>query len=389
MQSSPLTIVADENIPGLEQTFETLGRVIRKPGRTLSAEDVKGADILIVRSVTPVNERLLAGSAVKFVGTCTIGIDHLDTDYLDAAGIAWSNAPGCNANSVVEYVFAALAALKVDVLDAKVGVIACGNVGGAVYKKLCDLGVQTCVYDPFVDAQRCGHLTSLDEVLACDIVSVHAPLTVAGPEPTRHLLAAEQLAQLKVNACLISAGRGAVIDNQALLELLQVRSDLKVALDVWESEPTVNMALLDRVNLATPHIAGYSYDGKLKGTQMIFHSATAALAMDEGIKRSDSSVAEPQALIGPFGGTWLDVMNQIIVKAYDIRADDARMRQTLATCSDQQARDKAFDRLRKQYPQRREFFNYCVHESQFIEKQQAEKKPLSKVLAALGFQVLA
>lgn len=362
-----MKIVADENIPLVDEFFGHLGNVTRLPGRTMSAADMRDADALIVRSVTKVNPALLVGSKVKFVGTCTIGVDHLDQAYLDANGIRWSSAPGCNANSVVEFVYAALCHLDINWLPVKFGIIGCGNVGGLLYKRLKAQGVDVCCYDPNLTRAQNDDLASLEEVLACDVISMHTPLVTTGPHPSFHLIGRKELQQLKSGAVLINCGRGPVINNQALLDILNERSDLHVVLDVWEPEPDISLELLAKVLLGSPHIAGYSYDGKLNGTEMIYQ----ALCQHLDIK-PQSFLTE---LVPPLANNQLRIEGSIdhqnniftIVKAltkqvYDIAADDARLRALAAQAiAGNAVFGEGFDGLRKHYPKRREFHNYQVN----------------------------
>lgn len=357
-----MKIIADENIPLVHQYFGGLGEVVLLPGRSITARDLESADVLVVRSVTRVDQSLLEGSPVRYVGTCTIGTDHLDTVWLEKNNIAWANAPGCNANSVVEYVFSALSALGVSWKDKIIGVIGCGNVGGLLYKRLQDLGVKCSVYDPFLSKENIPDLATLEDVLTADIVCCHAPLTQDGNYPTYHMLGAKELAQLKLGAVLLSAGRGAVIDNQALNQLLERRSDLRVVLDVWENEPEPFLPLLQKVDIATPHIAGYSYDGKVKGTEMIFSSLCSFLqkSASQGAnfqKPIDlpefAQQSEYQYLKGPLSTA------EAINSAYRILDDDKNMRANLMGLQGL-ALKQAFDALRKNYPKRREFSHYLL-----------------------------
>ncbi len=352
-----MKIIADENIPRVNEYFGSLGNVVSLPGRKITPADVKDADALIVRSVTQVNETLLKGSAVKFVGTCTIGTDHLDTEWLDSMGISWASAPGCNANSVVEYVFSALAALNVDWRGKSFGIIGCGNVGGALYRRLTSLGLPCVVFDPLLSSEQNADLSNLETVLKADVVCCHAPLTTTGESPSYHLLNAENLPYLKGDAVLINAGRGAVIDNAALLNQLRRRNDLTVVLDVWEGEPEPLMPLLEKVQIATPHIAGYSYDGKVRGAEMIYQ----ALCRDQRLEGDCSfeSIEESRLLSGD-----LSVENSIL-SAYNIRADDARMREQLKNLQGKTLGEQ-FDLLRKHYPVRREFHNYAIDSSELL-----------------------
>lgn len=361
-----MKIVADENIPLVDAFFNPLGEVVRLPGRTMTAADLKDADALIVRSVTKVNSALLAGSKVSFVGTCTIGVDHLDQQYFADQSITWSSAPGCNANSVVEYVYAALCHLNINWLPVTFGIIGCGNVGGLLYKRLKAQGVKVRCYDPNLSLAQNPDLTSLEEVLQCDVISMHTPLVTSGPHPSFHLLGRSELLQLKSDGVLINCGRGSVIDNQALLDVLNERDDLNVVLDVWEPEPDISLELLDKVLLGSPHIAGYSYDGKLNGTEMVYQALCQHID-----KKPEASLAQ---LVPPLENNLLaidkalvqsadsfQIAQALIKQVYDIAADDARLRDLA-----QQARRgeenfaEGFDGLRKHYPKRREFHNYRV-----------------------------
>lgn len=361
-----MKIVADENIPLVDAFFNRLGEVVRLPGRTMTAADVRDADALIVRSVTPVNPVLLAGSKVRFVGTCTIGVDHLDKAYFAEQAIAWSSAPGCNANSVVEYVYAALCHLNINWLPVKFGIIGCGNVGGLLYKRLKAQGVDVRCYDPNLTPAQNPDLTSLEEVLACDVISMHTPLVTAGPHPSFHLLGSTELRQLKPGAVLINCGRGPVIDNQALLAVLNERADLRLVLDVWEPEPNISLDLLDKVLLGSPHIAGYSYDGKLNGTEMIYRALCQHL--DQLPQASLAQLVPPlennllsvdETLVQ--SGDIFQIAQALIKQVYDIAADDAGLRYLAqqARCGETNFAE-GFDALRKHYPKRREFHNYQV-----------------------------
>lgn len=378
-----LKIVVDENIPLADEFFASLGQVVRLPGRTLTAIDVADADALVVRSVTPVNEALLAGSKVKFVGTCTIGVDHLDVDYLQRQGIAYSSAPGCNANSVVEYIFSALAALGVDWRDKTVGIIGCGNVGGHLYRRLLEFGVDCRCYDPFLSAKDNAHLADLRTVLASDIICMHTPLTTTGDYPTQHLIGTAELDLLKPGALLLNAGRGAVIDNQALLQFLQKRNDVKVVLDVWEGEPEISTELMQCVDLASPHIAGYSFDGKVKGTEMIYQALCQQLGIEATVS-SEGLISAAKIELPLLSNDEFKGLSEAVLGSYDVRDDDARMREKLLGLEGEPLR-QAFDTLRKDYPKRREFHCFSAYVEGEVSDPQIEKKPLNKVLATLGF----
>ena len=354
-----MKIIADENIPLLHDYFGHLGELITCPGRHITATEIRSADALLVRSVTPVNANLLAGSSVKFVATATAGTDHIDQHYLQQQKIAFASAPGCNARSVVEYVLAA-----VDVVAEKYefdwehrvfGVIGHGQVGRRLVQTLQKLGAEVLVTDPFCQPDETINFVSLKTLIQnCDVISLHTPLTHDGSHPTHHMIGPDQLAAMKPGTVLISAGRGAVIDNNALKNHLQHNHDLKVIMDVWEQEPWVDTDLLRLTELATPHIAGYSLDGKIAGTHRIYQ------ALGSYFKRSDKKTPPASKPI-----TYLNTLafgdlippgkaaSLAIRSVYDIRSDDAKMRRLLHL--DHNAIKKAFDHLRKNYPVRREF----------------------------------
>ncbi|CAH0992710.1 Erythronate-4-phosphate dehydrogenase [Sinobacterium norvegicum] len=356
-----LKIVADENIPLAKETFAALGEVVLLPGRNMQAADVVDADLLVVRSVTPVNQALLAGSQVKFVGTCTIGTDHVDLEYLDEQGIGFSNAPGCNAVSVVEYVIAALSHLwrnqQFEFLSKTVGIIGLGMVGGRLFNALQAMSVEVMGYDPLIDSGCYTPMVELEQVLACDIVCIHAPLTKTGPYPSEHMLAIEQLALLKTGAVLINAGRGGVIDNRALLQLLPQRQDLTVILDVFEGEPAIDLSLLPLLTIATPHIAGYSFDGKVAGTSMVYQAVCQHFDLgvaDGGVSLAAVSWPEEQAECLQKAALY-EAISLITRCFYDIANDDKTTRQSLTAADKLGRADEAFDQLRKQYPVRRQW----------------------------------
>lgn len=353
-----MKIVADENIPYVREFFSPFGEVVTAPGRHLTAEQVRDADLLLVRSVTRVGEPLLAGSKVRFVGTCTIGIDHLDTEYLRRNHIVYASAPGCNAGGVVQYVLTALSELASNWRQKRIGVIGCGNVGGRLCRTLAALKVAYCAYDPFLAKADNPRMVAVEQALDCDIICVHTPYTTAGPFPTHHMIGFEQLRRLRPGSILVNAGRGGAIDNLALLAHLQADADLRVVLDVWEHEPEVNLALLEMVAIGTPHIAGYSYEGKLNGSAMVHAALTTFLGMDE-MEMGRHRQRLMERLLGPEQLLPSCELNQAIRATYDIAADDRRMRDALLNSPTDQV-GAAFDRLRKTYPERREFSHFKV-----------------------------
>ncbi|WP_409522901.1 4-phosphoerythronate dehydrogenase PdxB [Nitrincola sp. MINF-07-Sa-05] len=358
MIKSGLTIFADENMPALEPLFGHLGSLIRLPGRSMTPADLKQADILLVRSVTQVGEELLRDSKVKFVGTATIGTDHIDQNWLQQAGVGFASAPGCNAEAVVDYVLSVCFHLAgeqgFDLRDKTVGVVGEGNVGGRLVRRLRALGVQVLVCDPSKAREQGAKVVNsveLQTLLAqADIISLHTPLTHDGADPTWHLLGADQLAGLKADTILINTARGPVIDNQALLQIARQRRDLTLILDVWEQEPVVDPELAALCRIATPHIAGYSLDGKIRGSWMLYQAVSQWLGTEPEV--SLKSVLPASAFSEVKLGQGADTL-PLMQLLYDPHRDDRALRATLHLSPDERA--KAFDQLRKSYPERREF----------------------------------
>ncbi len=376
-----MRIVADENIPLLDAFFAGFGEIQRLPGRSIDRAAVADADILLVRSVTPVTRELLEGSPVRFVGTCTIGTDHLDLDYFQQAGIQWSSAPGCNARGVVDYVLGSLLTLAeiegVDLTQRTYGVVGAGQVGGRLIKVLKALGWNVLVCDPPRQAVEGGDFVSLEEILQrCDVISLHTPLDKGGANPTWHLLDQTRLQQLKHGSWLINASRGAVVDNAALHDTLLAREDLQAVLDVWEGEPSVNTDLADLCVIATPHIAGYSLDGRQRGTAQIYQALCGFLGEEVQISLSDLLPKPWLAEVTLDERTdpvW--ALNTLCRGVYDPRRDDADFRRSLVGDSTQQR--LAFDALRKNYPPRREIEGLRV-------RIHGQSEPLTRIVQALG-----
>lgn len=383
-----LTIVVDENIPAAEACFGALGTVLRKPGRTLGAADVRDADVLVVRSITPVNEALLAGSKVRFVGTATIGVDHVDQHYLQQQGIGFANAPGCNAQSVVDFVMSALLALETvrdfSLPEKSIGIIGLGNVGSRLQQMAQRLDLPVLACDPPLQAQGVSGLVSADEAWQADIVSLHVPFSRDGAFPTAYLADYQRLRTMAPNAVLINTARGAVVDNRALSNVLNERSDLAAVLDVWEGEPLVNRELASQVDIATPHIAGYSHDGKIRGTFMIYQALCEFLQQPVQLQERD--------LIAPALNITLDFSSDhadkpasaydVMRKVYDIQEDDLGLRTSLQLPREQ--RGESFDALRKHYRVRREFATVQLRGHESL-RQQLPPREWQR-LQALGFR---
>jgi len=308
-------ILADQNIPCVADAFADLGEVQLMPGRDIRREHLQDCQCLVVRTVTQVNRELLDTTPVEFVCTATIGTDHIDLDYLQASGIACANAAGCNAEAASEYVISGLFALAqhrgFDPLRLRAGIVGFGNVGSRLHRKLDVLGIDCLVCDPPLRerGESSREFVDLDTVLReCNFISLHVPLTRDGPHPTFHLLDHDRLQSLASDCLLVNAARGEVVDNTALLDLLRQRDDPTVFLDTWEQEPGISRELLRRVDLATPHIAGYSVEGRLRGTQMILDAACAHFGLESGWRMSD--LLPPQRQIEGRIETWGELFRQ-------------------------------------------------------------------------------
>ncbi|WP_312442630.1 MULTISPECIES: 4-phosphoerythronate dehydrogenase PdxB [Stutzerimonas] len=378
-------ILADENIPLVDEFFAGFCKIRRMPGRSINRAALENVDVLLVRSVTRVDREMLEGSAVQFVGTCTIGTDHLDLDYFEQAGIEWASAPGCNARGVVDYVLGSLLVLSEVRGEAlarrRFGVVGAGEVGGRLLEVLRGLGWDVRVCDPPRQVREAGDFVSLDEILAeCDVISLHTPLTLGGDWPTFHLFDQARLSRLRPGTWLINASRGAVVDNAALRDLLLQRPDLEAVLDVWEGEPQVDVALAGLCRIATPHIAGYSLDGKLRGTAQIYAALCAARGVEPAIELAQlmpgpaltelafASSAEPAEMLAT-----------LCRAVYDPRRDDADFRRSLL--GDEAQRRAGFDLLRKQYPPRREIDGLKVRIG-------GHNPALATIVEALGARLL-
>ncbi|WP_298773851.1 4-phosphoerythronate dehydrogenase [uncultured Shewanella sp.] len=349
-----MKIIADENMPYVDALFGELGKIEKVNGRTLTADDVVDADVLLVRSVTQVNAELLEkNTRLTFVGSATIGTDHIDVEYLKSRDIPFANAPGCNATAVGEFVFIALLELAhrfgETLKNKTVGIVGAGNTGSAVAKCLTAFGVNVLLHDPLLQAQGDERaFVSLDTLIErCDVLSLHVPMTRTGPFPTWHLLDERRLSQLATGTWLINCCRGDVIDNQALIKIKRARSDLKLVLDVWEGEPHPMPELVPLVELATPHIAGYSLEGRARGSFMLYQALTAHLGYDCNHSLHD--------LLTPH---WIERVHlhdlpdekallQLVRLVYDLRDDDRLFRNQFLNVN-------GFDHMRKIHKHRRE-----------------------------------
>lgn len=349
-----MRILADENMPYVQQLFGAWGEVTTLAGRQISADDVAHADLLLVRSVTRVNSELLAkAQSLQFVGSATIGRDHIDEPLLASRKIHFTNAPGCNAPAVVDYVIAAILhdcqARGRDAARLCYGIVGVGQIGSRLLARLQALGVKVLCCDP--PRQRNEDLSdfvSIDQLIdEADVISLHVPLVRDGLDASWHLLEKTRLGRLRPDALLINSCRGEVVDNRALLEQLLHRPDLEAVLDVWEGEPEPLPPLVARARLATPHIAGYSLEGKARGSWMLADSCARVLGLPPPPPLSNLLPPAPWPLLN-IGQqpSWAE-LQQLVRTVYDPLLDDRLMRTEGLTAA-------GFDRLRRDYPVRRE-----------------------------------
>ena len=370
-----MKIVVDENMPLAEALFAEFGEVVRVPGRTLTAAQLTDADVLLVRSITKVNASLLLqANKLKFVGTATIGTDHVDKTYLTENAIPFFSAPGCNKVSVGEYVISALLVMaekyQFSLSGLSLGIIGAGNTGTAVAERAAALGVVVKLCDP--PKQQSGDqrkFVTYDEALTCDLVSFHVPLSRHGEHATFHLLDEKRIQALRPEQILINACRGEVWDNQAMLVRQQSALPLRLVMDVWENEPNVLQTLVPYTEIATPHIAGYSLEGKYRGTYMLYE------AFCQHFGYEITKQLQPMLPVADINTLSLSadvtecILKKLIHLVYDVRRDDAIFRHKIV-------QPGSFDDMRKKYPERREWSSLMIS---------AEKN--NDILVQLGFCV--
>ena len=379
-----MKIVADGNIPFVKECFSSVGEVEIAGGREITAVVVADADALLVRSITRVDSGLLAGSSVKFVGTATIGVEHVDRDYLRQAGIGFASALGSNANSVAEYIVAALLSIakkKGLRLEGKsIGIVGAGNVGSKVAEKAKAIGLKVLLNDPPLKrATGDAKYLELEELFGCDFITLHTPLTFEGVDKTFHLADEGFFKSLGDGCVFLNTARGGVVDTAALKAAIKSGRLGAVVLDVWEGEPNIDVELLRMVDLSTPHIAGYSFDGKVGGMIMIYRAMCEHFGFEVKFNAGDF-LAKPEVpqIKVESGGDEQEAIRQVVQQVYVINRDDFNTREIAMV--DGGERGKFFDELRKNYPVRREFGNTKV----VLDK--AEKSLVTK-LGGIGFKI--
>lgn len=354
-----MKVVCDSDIPFLKGALEPYCEVVYACGRDISSEMVRDADALVIRTRTRCDANLLEGSKVRFIATATIGYDHIDTEWCESNGIRWTNAPGCNSWSVQQYIGSLLVTMSRSLgfrfREKTIGVVGVGNVGSKVARLAALLGFRVLLCDPpRARREGAGQFVSLDEIMErSDIITLHVPLIRDGEDATLHMFNESRLAMMNPGQILINSSRGEVVDCKALKNALSEKRILAAALDVWENEPQIDPQLLSLLFTGTPHIAGYSVDGKATGTTM----SVQALGKFFDLPCRDWEVTEvPQSLqpsefsIDATGKTPQEVLADAILHTYDIRTDDAALRADIAS----------FEKQRSNYPVRREFPAFSV-----------------------------
>jgi erythronate-4-phosphate dehydrogenase len=361
-----MKIVCASSLALGREMFSTLGDVVVLPERDINAEVVREADALIVRSKVRITRELLEGSRVSFVGTATAGTDHMDLPWLEEHGVAWTAAPGSNARSVAEYVAAALLRIAVrhslSLEGKKLALIGVGHVGRAVAELAPALGLEVLLNDPpRAAAEGLACLRPLDEVLPhADMVSLHVPLTGEGPYATRHLVDCRFLSMLKPGCLFINASRGEVVDEDSLLLALGQGWITRAILDVFECEPRLRCDVAAQADIVSPHIAGYSYEGRVKGTQLCYEAACRFFERDPTWRATPADrPACTTVQVDAQGRRPEEVLDAIVRATYDVEADDRALRAGLV--EDDVERGRHFQKLRGQYPNRYEFEAWPVH----------------------------
>ena len=373
-----MRIVADENIPFLKGVLEPYADVVYLPGKEISPGIVRNADALIIRTRTICNKELLDGSSVKFIASATIGFDHIDDKYCKKQGISWTNAPGCNSSSVQQYIAAVLVHVfrkhKLSTADLTLGVIGVGNVGSKVANLGNILGMRVLLNDPPRERREGSVIfTELyDLIHQADIVTLHVPLSFSGPDKTYHMVNNRFLNCLKHDCLIINTSRGGVVNEPALIQTLKQGRLKGVILDVWDNEPDINRELLQMVDIGTPHIAGYSQDGKANGTLMSVRSLAQyfKLPLENWYPEKIPSPAQPEIHLDGNVETPETIWHKLIHHTYPIERDDLALRNKL----------QDFEDLRGNYPVRREFHAYSIIPN---------KVPSSLIekIKQLGFQI--
>ena len=379
-----MNIVADKSIPFIGHFFNSIGNLTLLDSKEISHCVLKNTDVLVVRTVTQVNQELLEGTPVQYVATATSGHDHIDINYLKTKDIGFAHAPGCNARSVAEYVLSSMFVvselMNFELIKKSVAIVGCGNVGSIMASFINELGLNCHLYDP--PRQENGdkvNFSTLDEIKKADIITIHVPLVRQGPYKTSNLINTEFLSELKSNVVLINTSRGDVIDEKSLSHFIDTNSDCSVVLDVWKNEPDINIDLLNKVNIATPHIAGYSLDGKFNGTGEIYKKVCGYFKIEFS---NSELICLPEyennhIELGDYDNE-LDAIKMATLASYDVRSDSAALSHIQNVEDNKKA--NYFSGLRNNYSIRREFSSMTVSLSE-------KNNSLQRKMETFGFNV--
>jgi erythronate-4-phosphate dehydrogenase len=373
-----MKIIIDDKIPYIRGAFEQVAEVIYLPGIKTTPDIVKDADAIITRTRTICNEKLLKDSSVKFIATATIGFDHIDTDYCRQAGIEWTNAPGCNAESVNQYIASALFSWsmrkRTDLAGKTIGIVGVGQVGSRVANTCETIGMKVLLNDPPRErVEGSSKFVSLKTIQQeADIITFHVPLNMTGEDATFHLVNSEFLFKLKKQPLLINSCRGEVFKTEAVKQARKSEIISGLIIDCWENEPDIDLELLNIVDYGTPHIAGYSKDGKANGTKMSVQAVSRFfnLGLDNW---QPSGVEPPENPVFEIDGNQrreYSILAEAILSTYNIETDDEALRNN----------SKDFEKQRGDYPVRREFDSFTVKATN-VEAETLEK------LVKLGFGI--
>lgn len=353
-----MKVVVDRNIPFIKGVLEPHAEVLYLEGHEIGQADIRDADALIIRTRTKCNQALLEGTKVRFIASATIGFDHIDTAFCDANKIIWTNAAGCNSSSVQQYIAAALFHLaeqhRFELAQKTIGIVGVGNVGSKVAKFCRAIGMRVLLNDPPRERREGSKdFVSLDTLIEqSDIVTFHVPLNPDGPDKTLHMVDEQLLGKFRKDHILINSSRGEVVDGEALKSVLKSRPMRDTVLDVWEHEPDIDSELLRLSGIATPHIAGYSADGKANGTAMSVQAFSRFFGLDlhawypEKLPLPATTTVEVECA----DQSIQNVVAGLVKRTYDLLADDARLRSSPGT----------FEKQRGEYPLRREFPTYTL-----------------------------
>jgi len=373
-----MKIVADDKIPFLKGVLEPFAEVIYLPGKEISRKILMNADAMLIRTRTKCTEDLLKGTAVRFIGTATIGFDHIDTKYCSKKNIFWTNAPGCNSLSVQQYVAAALLKMasefRFDLKGKTIGIVGVGNVGSKVEKLARIIGMNVLLNDP-PRARKEGekNFVSLGTILyESDIISMHVPLSFVGEDSTYHFINNREFKKMKKDTWFVNTSRGEVVDTAALKNILASGKLGGAVIDVWENEPDIDLDLMSKTFLATPHIAGYSTDGKANGTSMIVNSLCRHfdLPLKNWYPGNIPSPDKPEITVSCKGLTDEDIIRKAVFHSYNIDEDNINLR----------FNPSDFEKQRGNYRTRREFQAFTVN-------LKGGTKQVKGKLEKLGFKV--